>query len=154
MKFIVPINGFIKQYHKYVLLTDKTRILKIIPNSYSVVSVWCSGHTVLSQTTFTWLRLHYIVISLSLQAHLACNMIYSLKSEPKLIWRMVRDNIGVEQAVLYCTETRKHWYNHLFSCLLHISTAPSFVPMCYICISSKSCLWNLFYLFIAGLLLY
>lgn len=59
---------------------------------------------------------------------------------------MVRDNRGVEQAVLHGGEGRGN-SDTISSRLLNISAAPAFVPMSYICIS-KSRLQDLF---IAGL---
>ena len=70
-------------------------------------------------------------------------MIYSLKSDQS--WYEGWWEITEAWNKLFCTvEMREHWYNLLFPYPLHISTAPAFDPMCYICISIKLCVQNSF----------
>lgn len=83
-----------------------------------------------------------IQISVYLRTHVACNMIYSLKNGRSWYegWREITEAWNK----LFCTVERQGNTDTIFSHLLHISTAPAFVPTSYICIATKSCLQNLF----------
>lgn len=72
----------------------------------------------------------------------AADMIYSLKSDQS--WYEAWWAITEAWDKLFCTGRDTERYNLLFSYPLYTSTASAFVPICYICISTKLCLQNLF----------
>lgn len=82
------------------------------------------------------------MISLHLQIHVACNMIYSLKNDQS--WYEEWWEITEAWNKLFCTVERQGNTDTIIACYLHISPAPAFVSTSYICISTKLCLQNLF----------